>query len=462
MEELEDLEQGALPEFARDPAGILRRRWAPILLALTLGLGATAIAATLLKPRFRAESTVLVTSQQIPEAFVRSTIPDDALQRFNAVLGTVLSRERLAQIIEKYSLYPDLRARFALSEIVDRMRDEITITPRPGVSTRGRSHNASLFGIAFETDHPELAAAVANELASIFITESFRMRSQKARLTADFLRSELDRAEKELSDQTHLITKFKETHHGELPDDLQANLSRLERQQQQRQSLVFEIAQAEARLASPAAQPSPSSHPRSPEARLEVLRTQLDHELAQNTEEHPNVKLLRREISSLELQSPPESTPPLSQAAYLAAQKRALEELRRQAAELSRSMTDLAGRIERIPAHQEQLAALYQRETVLRESHLELLRKVQESEISNSLESAQQGERFSILDRAEPPSEPTRARWKYLAVGFLASVLIAGIVATLYETLDPVVLQAERVQRRLGRPVLGFVPWLRA
>ena len=78
--------------------------------------------------------------------------------------------------------------------------------------------------------------------------ENLRRRSQQARLTTDFLKRELDQAEAALRDQDRSITEFKERHRGELPGELEANLGRLERLQQQRQSLALQIAESSNRI----------------------------------------------------------------------------------------------------------------------------------------------------------------------------------------------------------------------
>ena len=51
----------------------------------------------------------------------------------------------------------------------------------------------------------------------------------------------------------------------------------------------------------------------------------------------------------------------------------------------------------------------------------EFLRKVEDAEMAQELESAQQGGRFTLVDEAEPRMNPKRARWKYLAAGLAAS-----------------------------------------
>ena len=126
-EETDSFENRGVPEFLSDPIGILRRRWRWMLLALAVGAVATVLLVVLMKPRYLAASTVLVTSQEISEDFVRSTLPANSLERINALVGKILSRETLVEIIEEYDLYPELRETLSMGEIAIKMREAISI-----------------------------------------------------------------------------------------------------------------------------------------------------------------------------------------------------------------------------------------------------------------------------------------------------------------------------------------------
>ena len=104
VEELDDLEVGRVPDFLRDPLGVIRRHRTWMLLGLLVGVSATLVFVATKKPHFLAKATILVMTQQIPEDFVQSTVAEDSLQRVNAMLGEVLSRKKLAILVENRSL----------------------------------------------------------------------------------------------------------------------------------------------------------------------------------------------------------------------------------------------------------------------------------------------------------------------------------------------------------------------
>jgi len=136
-DDLEVLDQPQIPSFLRDPFGILRRRWSWMLLALTVGVLSTTAFVALMKSRYVASATIMVTGQQIPEDFVRSTIEEDPLSRINTMLGAILSRQALAALVEKHDLYPELRKRETLGDVVVLTRNDITIKEKESIGHRG-------------------------------------------------------------------------------------------------------------------------------------------------------------------------------------------------------------------------------------------------------------------------------------------------------------------------------------
>jgi uncharacterized protein involved in exopolysaccharide biosynthesis len=140
------------------------------------------------------------------------------------------------------------------------------------------------------------------------------------------------------------------------------------------------------------------------------------------------------------------------------AARREADLLREQLAQTDVEIRDLDARVANIPAREEELSALQQREQVLRENYLEFLRKVKEAELAENLERAQQGERVAVLDAAVPPSHPERERWKLAAAGLVASLGLGGLLAVFLEWRDPILASRAAVEAASGLPVLGSVP----
>ena len=456
--EEESVVEAGLPEFLSDPIGLLRRRWLEMLAALVVGLVATVVVTLVQSPLYSAKATVMLVGQTVSEDFVRSSIEEDSSEGVDALVGEVLTTRSLTQIIEEHGLYPELRARLPLTEVVARMRSRITVElerqlttspmPRPQTQTQ-------ILAIGFSHTDPDTVATVANALAKLVTDAGVRARTEQTRKTREFLGRELTSAEAALLEVSHEISHFQQEHRGELPSDLEPNLRRLERLQQQRQSLATQIGETETRLAMAAAQTPDTS----PEAQLEQARADLARERSVNTETHPNVVSLRRRIEALEqVVNEARSGPTTSRRKLDQVGRREVGELRAELAATERELREQDARVAQTPARAEQLAALQQRHKVVEETHLDLLRKVKEAEIAESLELAQQGERIAVLDQAVAPAAPDRPRWKLALRGVIAAVALALCVGLALEWWDPVLTSVRGAESVSGLPVLGSVP----
>lgn len=454
-------EAAALPGFVTDPIGVLRRRWLPMVLVIVLGTSASVAYVKTRVPEFQARATVLVASQRISEQLIASTVETNQLEKVSAILGEIYSRRTLAELIETHGLYESTEDAkpLPLEEKAAILRGRILIRPdRSNQANSDSRSSATVFEVLVTYGDPLKAAAVANDLATRFTDIHLRDRSRQARITTEFLQRELRKNEEELALQERAITSFKQAHRGSLPSELGPAQARLDRLQSQRQSLALQIASVESRLATLASTGS-DVQPDSPEALLRDLRGRYKQQLSLYTEDHPNVVSLLNQIESLEGRVAEaqagdvgSTRSPVADAARIE-----LAALRGQLAETSAEIDRLDAQVALVPQHQEELAALEQRAEILRENHRELLRKVNQAELSEAVESAQQGERASVLDAAVPPWEPTSSPLKVVAVLLIGTFGLAGSIAVLLELVDAVVVSESEIERRYRMPVLGSV-----
>jgi uncharacterized protein involved in exopolysaccharide biosynthesis len=443
------------PAFLADPIGVLGRRWRWMLLGLIVGLAATVAGALLMPRRYSAEATIVVSRQQVSEQIVPPTIQEDALSRIDALAAEVLSRKNVVALIEEFDLYPDMRESYAMTEIVDRVRRDVEIRSQKTVGAdRGRAATAQVYGLRFQADRPEAAAAAANSLADLFINASIERRSRQHQLTADFLRRERDHAESLLREANREIAAFKGRNRGLLPTDLEPNLARLELLQNQRQSLALQVAEAEARIVTLAADADSS-----PDAQLMRRREVLREKLASLTDRHPDVIALRSEIGEIEaaLEESDSGDAPATPSGLRRAAEVQLAALRAQIDRNEEELARLDESLARMPTVQEDLAALEERAAVLRENYIEFMRKLQDAELSSELLSAQQGERISVLNQAEPPAHPDTSRALVVGAGLAGTLVLSIGIAVLLEFLDPVLLSGTELARLSSAPHLGSV-----
>src|SRR3972149_5429548 len=85
-----------------------RRKWLAIL-AFVFPLSAAASVITFLPNVYRSTATVLVEGQQVPEAFVRSTVTSALETRLHTISQEILSRSRPGKLFNRFGLSPPLR-----------------------------------------------------------------------------------------------------------------------------------------------------------------------------------------------------------------------------------------------------------------------------------------------------------------------------------------------------------------
>lgn len=460
MADFDDDNAQGLPDWLRDPVGILRRRWQPMLAALLLGFVATAGVAWLRSPTYLAEATVLLASQQVDETVVKPTTPGNPIEGLDALTAQALSVANLKGVIESLNLYPDLRESMSLGDVIATMRESIHVDAKQNTN-RGmpfpmRGERSRILIVGFEADDADTAAAVANQLARLFETESLRMRGEQSRLATEFMRNAVAEAETAIHEQKKKIGEYESAHRGELPSDLEVNQRRVERLQDQRDALMMAVAEAETRAAT-ASVGTPSGE--TPASRLSAVKAALAKELAVNKESHPNAMSLQRQVEAAEaeVRSGGGGGSSGAGAAY-GASRREIAEYRSQIAAADKELAELDAKIANTPRHEAELVGLQQREKVLETTYDELLGKLKDSELAQNLEQAQQGAQVAVLQQAQPPLKPEKGRLKLALAGFLASFGLAGVLGLGLELRDPVLATAQGVEAIAGVPVLGVIP----
>ena len=447
-----------IPAFLTDPLGILKRRWLWMLLA---GAVSTLPAVALVlsqRMEYKASAKVMLAGQTIPTDLVRSTIAEGVDEQVNAMAVEVLSRPSLGALVDEHDLV--LETDTTQEEIIQRLREAITIKAEQAVNTGGGRRASLIYVIGVSWHDPLRAALVANDVAARLMEVNIRRRTVQTTRTTEFLRREMERVGTAQREQTRLIASFNAKHRGELPSELSMNLARLERLQQQRELLSMQISQAEGRLlVRRAARPNDD-----PEAlHLAELRQSLAEQRAAHTDEHPNVRALMRQLEETEARlaardpSEREAHGGMAAAALVAAE-RDVAQMRAQLQAIGPQMTELEGRVGRTPQVGEELAALEQRELGLRENYSEALHKVNDAELAENLERAQHGAQISHVEAARPPTRPTRPRSQLIVVAIVAVISAMGLAGVGLELIDPVIVSRAQTEQMTAMPLLGSIP----
>ena len=213
-----------------------------------------------------------------------------------------------------------MRDSYTQEEIIEKMREDIkienigvdTIQGKKGKSGGKGSNPNSMtiaFTIAYSGKNPAMVHKVAGNLASLYLEQNIKDRQEKAETTTKFLEAELKELEERLLVLGGKITKFKQLHEGSLPELQAHNMSQSERLENEIKQLENQIRASEDKKTylegqmatiNPDLPSAGQERTLDPKTRLYGLQVELAAMLAKNSENHPDVVKMKREIAGLE------------------------------------------------------------------------------------------------------------------------------------------------------------------
>jgi polysaccharide biosynthesis transport protein len=463
------------PGLASAAAAVRRRRW-PALLTLVAAVTAVFSVVGFLPDVYRSSATVLIDRQQIPDELVRSTVTSGLEIRLHTISQEILSRSRLEALIQRFDLYPDLRRSSPMEEVVERMRDDIRIELKGGAARNERATTVA-FTVSYIGREPKKVALVANTLASFYIEENLKVRERQAAGTAEFLRVQLDNMKRTLEQQEQAVSRFKERHIGELPQQMEANLATLEQLNSQLRLNSDQQIQTTERRAAVQKQLEEAEGainpggPRAAALRIEELRKQLTALRTRYSDKYPDVVRIRAEITALEeqLQKAELSAEPTGavagspQVAQLRANLDELDararSLQAEAKTLHNALARYQSRVENVPRTEQEYQRLARDYEATKEQYHSLLMRQGEAEVAESMEQRQKGEQFRIIEPAMVSEKPTAPnRGQLLLLGTLLALALAVGVVVVREKLDTSFHSSEDLRLHARVPVLVSIP----
>lgn len=472
---------------AEDYLTILKRRWWIILIPMVI-LTVVAIGATyFVTPEYVSSTIVLIDQQKMPGEFVRPLVAQALDSRLAYLTEQILSRSSIEPIITKYNLFSDQHLQ--MDERVDLARKALKIEAIQ--SEIARANGLPGFKISFTANDPHTAQQVCSDITSLFTGNNLKSREQAAVNTTDFIQGQLNDAKRNLDDQDAKVAAFQRQYFGMLPGDESNNVNimgslntRLEATTQAIQSLEQNKSVGEALLTQQAQAAATSGqvlqNPQVEEKELESLEAQEADLTAHYTPDYPDVKAVQRKIADLRAQMAKAAAAPAPAApaavagppspresanvVQLRAQLRGIDvqiaAKQREQEDLKRQIQAIAGRIQSIPGVDAQYKELTRDYDTALAFYNSLLQKMNESQMTKSLEQHLQGETFTVLDPASVPTEPTYPKTVKFAGGGLAAGLLLGILIVAFVEYKDIALRTERDVWELTRlPTLAVIAW---
>lgn len=487
----------AAPDDALAPRvmGIVRRRWPMIAAVFVTVLAGAASFALSLPNLYRATALVLV-ERSTSESIVRAPVSGELESRLYVIKQEILSRDRLLELIERFDLYPDLRQRAGLQEVLTRARNDILVQPAGPEQVSGRSKTVS-FTLSYTSDRRETVAGVTNAVAAFYVQQNDRMRSDEAIRTSQFLREQLAAARAQLDRHEGAVHKYTTQYTGELPQQFGVNLATLERlntqlrlngEQQlrvseQRDTLVDALRETSVVARAPAGEADVSAESLERLRQIDEQRQKLSQAETQFTARHPDVVRLREQLVAMErereqAQAVAEriraAADAVTQAAALAdpvapmppPRRRTMEgleaeltRLRQDDAGVRRAIAALERRLESAPQRQQEYDAVTRDYAAAKEMHDSVLKRYGDAQFTERMETDRAGERFRILDAALPPEGPAAPnRMRLLLMGLLLAGAGAAAAALAREHFDTAFHSVDDVRAFTTVPVLISIP----
>ncbi|WP_332872517.1 GumC domain-containing protein [Pontibaca salina] len=318
-----------------------------------------------------------------------------------------MTRGSIFELIEKLGLYSNLP--LTPNEKVNLFRRSVGIdvvaAARTGYSDDGA---ISVLTVSAEMSSPELAQAVAREISQRIIELSVDSRILQARETLKFFAERERVLRTELAALEDRIVDFRNTHDVSLPGSVESRRAEIDAINQtlleiDRETIAIERqAEREIRTAR--------------DATAQRLRQDYDDELAILTEQRSLLENRRHD-----LMASIETTP----------------EIERELNVLTRERDDVQRQLDMVMARQS------------------------EAEVGFGLESEQQAERLTVIEPAGLPDYPTGgSRKKVAAMGGVASLGLALLIAFLLDLRRPVIRSAVQMERETGLEPVISIPHL--
>ena len=291
---------------------LLKRHKHVIILPWLITSALAVIIAFNMPKTFRSTATMLFESP-LPTKLFEATVSQYADEQIQSIYQRVMKTDSVLSIIEANGLFADEKnglPKHELAELFKKNTDvKLTATSLTPKSSSGMAEIA--FDISFSDKEPSKAAEIAGQLARLFIEKNDMARTQRAGKATVFLMEESEKLNHDLQDIDNRIATYKEQNNFSLPEQAQANLTTIDRNENELRDTDNQIRATKERIAFLAAELSrtqadlPSTVdgekiPQNKDEALSLLRAKYAQLSSVYSQSHPTLMRLKREIKALD------------------------------------------------------------------------------------------------------------------------------------------------------------------
>jgi polysaccharide chain length determinant protein (PEP-CTERM system associated) len=489
--------------------GIVRRRLLVALVAFATVIAGAVAFALYLPDLYQAHATVLI-ERPLGDT-VRPSASDNLENRLYAIQSTILSRDRLTELIERFNLYPELRQKGSQDEVLTQAREDIQWKPNGPEQVSGRNKTVT-FTLTYTGDDRRHVADVANTVAGFYASYNGQMRASEAQSATAYYKTQLDAARARANDAQVKLTSFVAANQSQLPQSagvgaatyarLSDELTRLKTEQGRiktlkdrleedlladQRALATSDAAAGVQADTPGFEPSKelrdlgeqlskareavatmeqkgyaAGHPDLAAARTQVsrLEQEIDALRAKELAEHKAREEAAKQTAASDAagKTPVTRTMPRTQRTindYNVELARLAEQEKR----IQDQMMTMMQRFDAAPAVQNQYALLQREYESAKEAYDQAQRSYEQAKQNEAVETSGQAERFTILEAAIPPEGPSAPnRPRLLIMGFLLALAAAAAAVVAREQFDTSFHSVDEVREFTSIPVIASIP----
>lgn len=468
---------------------IKNHRWliiCPILLSLGLAWGVY----EWLPKSYRA--TTLLNFEMQKVQFIKGVAEpggkeaDIISARINLMREFLYNHELLTQVAQEFHLYGYEKEKAAADE-------DDAVTGRMRTRVKFDSKEAPFIRVSFADPEPAMAKAVTTRLAELFIQEFTQNRQVITTASSEFIQQELDKLKGQLEAKERALAQFKQTHLGQLPEQMTSNINALDRlesetaaQQQVEMALNLRLGSVDKAIREyedPTSEASPQRAVKDPRlGKIKALERNLAGLQSLYKETYPDVARVRNEIRQLqamtteeyiaqyveqepvEVEGERKGRRKLSDPYKVELLKqredilRELELAHNRSARIAADIKKYEARIDGTTIHQQEWVAIQRDYEDLQKNYHALLEKKLTVNIAGNLDKQQQGTQMRIIDPARVPSIPESPNVVMIMFGGLAIGCALGFGSAFgLELLRRGFASAEEIEIALGLPVLAAI-----
>lgn len=459
-------------------------RWRVMIVLLVLIALPSALVYYIVAPKVYEASSLLSYEQQSVNP---NKMSPDLTARIQDTVSTltqiVTSRTNLEELIVSLDLYKEAREKLPLEDVIELMRKSINIQP---------SRRGDIFSITYSGSDPSKVVKVTNALAAKFIEENLKYRQERATETSSYTSNELAMAKTTMDRKEEAMRDYKLKYYNEMPDQRQANLSRLTALQEQYQATQVSILELErtrvlvqeqiailkkAGGSDGGSTSAVSSRTSGSQAyqQLQKMKRSLEMLLVTHTESHPEVKRVRKVIEKLEAEGAAGEGPRVTSSrrssgvnsdliqlqAQLSKLNIDIEAIELEKKQMSTSIKQYEEWIAATPVREAEWSALTREYSQLKSHYDYLVSQDLQAKSMLNLERRQKGSQFKIVDPARFPEKPSEPDFLKIMLVALAGSMAVGVgVVISIDFLDGSFRDPEDAGIYLGIPVLSTIQYI--